>query len=61
MELVYFFGYLGLAAIFFLVLENFYPFVKPRLIFALSVCWPITITVIAVDEIISYLTSSSPD
>ncbi|NDC48768.1 MAG: hypothetical protein EBZ61_06780 [Micrococcales bacterium] len=61
MDLISLFGYVALSVFFFMVFETCYPFMKSRIIFILSACWPVSLIVIAADELIQYLSSSSED
>ncbi|NBP28674.1 MAG: hypothetical protein EBV23_03715 [Flavobacteriia bacterium] len=61
MDLISLFGYIALSVFFFMVFETYYPFMKYRIIFILSACWPVTLIVIAADELIQYVSSSSED
>jgi hypothetical protein len=61
MGIAFFFGYIGLCLLFYSVFEGLYPDVKLRVICTLAICWPVAIAVIAVNEIVDYMTSSSED
>jgi len=57
MSLGIFFGYVAMSLFFFTIFEEQYKGIPLRMLFIISICWPVSVIVLGLNHIVDYLTS----